>query len=414
MTARSQILSERACSNVVSGALDSARMIDPRTLRGDWNYPTRMRFGPGRIAELADACAELGIARPLLVTDPGLIALPMVGATISYASEAGLTTSLFAHLQGNPVGRNVSDGLKAYREGEHDGIIALGGGSAIDTGKAIALMAGQTRPLWDFEDARSNWRRADPGAIAPCVAIPTTAGTGSEVGRASAIIDESAGVKKIIFHPKMLPAMVISDPELTLSLPPGITAATGMDALTHCIEALCAPGFHPMADGIALEGARLVRDWLPVAYMGGQDLAARAHMLIAASMGATAFQKGLGAVHSISHALGAVHQVHHGLANAIALPYVLRFNREAIQEPCARLARLIGLPGKGFNSILRWVLDLRAILDIPHTFGKIGIGEEEADRIAGLAARDPTAATNPVKVGEKDLREIFLASVRGE
>ena len=399
---------------MVSGALHSARMIEPRTLRGNWNYPTRMRFGPGRIAELADACVELGIARPLLVTDPGLIALPMVGETISQVQAAGLTTSLFADLQGNPVGRNVCDGLKAYREDEHDGIIALGGGSAIDTGKAIALMAGQTRPLWDFEDVGSNWHRADPEAIAPCVAIPTTAGTGSEVGRASVIIDESVGAKKIIFHPKMLPGIVISDPELTLGLPPAITAATGMDALTHCIEALCARGFHPMADGIALEGARLVQQWLPVAYMEGQDLAARAHMLIAASMGATAFQKGLGAVHSISHALGAVHQIHHGLANAIALPYVLRFNREAIQEPCARLARLFGLLDTRFDTFLRWVLDLRAILGIPHSFAKIGIGEEEADRIARLAARDPTAATNPIELSERDLREIFLASVRGD
>ena len=403
-------MSDSACSNVVN----DPRMIDPRTLRGNWNYPTRMRFGPGRIAELADACAELGIARPLLVTDPGLIALPMVGETISRTQAAGLTTSLFADLQGNPVGRNVSDGLEVYREGEHDGIIALGGGSAIDTGKAIALMAGQSRPLWDFEDLGSNWRRADPEAIAPCVAIPTTAGTGSEVGRASAIIDESAGVKKIIFHPKMLPAMVISDPELTLSLPPEITAATGMDALTHCIEALCAPGFHPMADGIALQGAHLVQQWLPLAYDEGQHLAARAYMLIAASMGATAFQKGLGAVHSISHALGAVHQIHHGLANAIALPYVLRFNREAIYEPCARLARLIGLLDTRFGTFLRWVLDLRAILRIPRSFSEIGIGEEDADRIAALAARDPTAASNPVPVSEKDLRKIFLASVRGK
>ena len=389
-------------------------MIDPQTLRGDWHYPTRMRFGPGRIAELAEVCSALGIRHPLLVTDPALVDLPMVQDAVRNNIEAGLPTGLFSRLQGNPVGTNVTDGVEIYRSGGHDGVIALGGGSAIDTGKAIALMAGQSRPLWDFEDSRGNWRRADPDGIAPCVAVPTTAGTGSEVGRASVIIDESKKVKKIIFHPQMMPAMVISDPELTFGLPPGITAATGIDALTHCIEALCARGFHPMADGIALESVRLINEWLPRAFEDGQNLTARAHMLVAASMGATAFQKGLGAVHSISHALGAVYQVHHGLANAIALPYVLRFNQDAIEVPCARLARTLGLSDESCQGVLDWVLALRARLEIPECFAQIGIGEEDADRIAELAVVDPTATTNPRPLRKADLRTIFLTSVQGE
>lgn len=388
-------------------------MIDSKTLRGDWNYPTAMRFGPGRIAELPEACRALGMVRPLLVTDPGLAALPMVSQAIDANAAADLPTGLFADVQANPVGRNVEDGVAAYRDGGHDGIIAFGGGSAIDTAKTIALMAGQSRSLWDFEDAERGWRHADPASIAPTVAVPTTAGTGSEVGRAGIITDEAAGAKRIVAHPGMMPAIVISDPELTVGLPPDVTAATGMDALAHCIEALCAPGYHPMADGIALEGLRLVHDWLPRAYADGTDLAARAHMLVAASMGATAFQKGLGAVHSISHPVGAVYGVHHGLANAIVLPYVLRFNRAEIEAPMERLGRLLGLADPSFDGVLGWINDLRRTLNIPDTFGAVGVPEDEADRIAAAAAIDPTAATNPVPLDKTNLRTLFLECVRG-
>lgn len=389
-------------------------MIDPATLRGDWNYPTRIRFGPGRITELSTVCEELGIKRPLLVTDRGLAALPMVKDAIALNAEAGRPAGLFSEVQGNPVGRNVDEGLTAYRAGGHDGVIAFGGGSAIDAAKAVALMAGQTRSLWDFEDKGDNWQRVDPAGVVPIVAVPTTAGTGSEVGRASVIVDEDTATKKIIFHPKMMPSTVISDPELTIGLPPDVTAATGMDALAHCVEALCAPGFHPMADGIALEGARLVHDWLPKAYADGVNLVARAHMLVAASMGATAFQKGLGAVHAISHPVGAMYGVHHGLANAIVLPYVLRFNRRAIEEPMCRLARALDLADATYDGVMIWMLDLRRTLGIPDNLGDIGVPDSEADQVAAAAVIDPTAPTNPVPLDQAALRTLFLDCVHGK
>lgn len=386
---------------------------DPANLKGSWGFPTQMIFGPGRIKNLAKACEGLGMARPLLVTDPGLAALPMVAAVIAANETAGLPTGLFSAVKPNPVGQNVEDGVTAYREGGHDGIIAFGGGSALDCGKAIALMAGQTRPLWDFEDKGDNWKRVDPEGVAPIVAVPTTAGTGSETGRASVILDETDHVKKIIFHPKMMPGTVVSDPELTLGLPPHITAATGMDALAHCLEAYCAPGYHPMAEGIAVEGMRLVKDWLPAAVKDGGNLAARAHMLAAASMGSTAFQKGLGAIHSISHPIGALYDTHHGLTNAVMMPYVLDFNRPAIEDKMARLAAWLGLPGPSFAAFQDWVLALRAEVGIPERLDGIGVGEERIDEIARMAAEDPTAPTNPIPVGAAEMRQMFEAALKG-
>ena len=389
-------------------------MTDRALLRGDWNFPTQIRFGPGRIAELADACAMLGMQRPLMVTDPGLASLPMVIAVTAKIGTAGLSTGLFSDVRGNPVGQDVTEGVAAYRDGGHDGVIAFGGGSAIDAAKSIALMVGQRRPLWDFEDIGDNWRRIDPEGMVPVVAVPTTAGTGSEVGRASVIIDEASDTKKIIFHPGMMPKIVIADPELTVGLPPDMTAATGMDALAHCLEALCAPGFHPLADGIALEGVRLVHDWLPLAYADGTDLVARANMLVAASMGATAFQKGLGAVHAISHPVGAIYGVHHGLANAIVLPYVLQFNRDAIEVPMQKLALFLGLANQSFDGVMDWLFELRRTLGIPRTLGEVGVPEKEAARVAAAAAIDPTAATNPVPLGLANLEVLFLDCVRGK
>jgi alcohol dehydrogenase class IV len=388
--------------------------IDPQTLRGNWNFPTDMRFGPGRIAELADACQDLGMTRPLLATDPGLKDLPMVQRAIAANDAAGLPTALFADIKGNPVGRNVTDGVAAYKDAGCDGVIAFGGGSGLDAAKAIALMVGQDRPIWDFEDREDWWTRVNEDGIAPIVAVPTTAGTGSEVGRASVITDEATHLKKIIFHPKMMPAIVISDPELTIGLPRNITAWTGMDALAHCLEAYCSPHYHPMAQGIALEGLRLVKDWLPTAVEDGTNLAARAHMLVAATMGATSFQKGLGAIHAMSHPIGAVHDKHHGLTNAVVMPYVMDFNRPAIDDRMTALARYLDLPNPSYEAVMAWVLELRAAFDIEHTLAELGIGDEHIDELVPMAAIDPSCGGNPIPVGEPELRNMFIKAVNGE
>jgi len=386
---------------------------DAAALRGNWNYPTQVRFGVGRIAELAEACKAAGMKRPLLITDPGLAKLPMVRDAVAANKAAGLPTGLFAEVKSNPVGKNVEDGLAAYRAGGHDGVIAFGGGSALDAAKAVALMVGQKRPMWDFEDVGDNWKRVDPAGIAPVVAVPTTSGTGSEVGRASVITDEATHTKKIIFHPKMLPVTVISDPALTVGLPPKITAATGMDALAHCLEAYCAPGYHPMAEGIAVEGMRLVKDWLPVAVRDGRNLVARAHMMAAASMGATAFQKGLGAIHALSHPVGAVYDTHHGLTNAVVMPYVLQFNRQAIDAKLTRLAAWLGLPKPSYQAVLDWVLALRREIGIPHTLKELGVGMDRLDELSEMAAVDPTAGGNPIPIGVPELKRMFVASIEG-
>jgi alcohol dehydrogenase class IV len=382
-------------------------------LRGNWSYPTQIRFGAGRIAELPDACRSLGFKRPLLITDPGLAALPMTRQAIAANEAAGLPTGLFSDIKGNPVARNVEDGIAAYRAGRHDGIIAFGGGSALDAAKTVALMVGQTRPMWDFEDVGDNWQRVDPAGIVPVIAVPTTAGTGSEVGRASVITNEATHTKTIIFHPRMLPAIVISDPALTVGLPAKITAATGMDALAHCLEAYCAPGYHPMAEGIAVEGMRLVKENLPTAVRDGKNLVARANMMAAASMGATSFQKGLGAIHALSHPVGALYDAHHGLTNAVVMPYVLEFNRSAIDAKLTRLAAWLGLPKPGYQAVLDWVLALRREIGIPHTLQDIGVGSDKLDLLSEMAAVDPSAGGNPIPIGVPELRHMFIASIEG-
>ncbi len=387
--------------------------VDPNSLKGNWNYPTQVIFGVGRIAKLAEACKSLGMTRPLLVTDPGLAGLPMVKDAIAANEAAGLPTGLFSEVKPNPLGKNVDDGVAAYRAGRHDGVIAFGGGSGLDAAKAVAFMSGQTKPIWDFEDVGDNWKAADPAGIAPIVAVPTTAGTGSEVGRASVILDEATHTKKIIFHPRMLPGVVISDPELTVGLPPHITAATGMDALAHCLEAYCAPGYHPMAEGIAVEGMRLVKEWLPIAVKDGRNLAARANMLAAASMGATAFQKGLGAIHALSHPVGALYDTHHGLTNAVVMPYVLAYNHRAIDDKMTRLAAWLGLPKPSFQAVMDWVMALRQELKIPHTLKELGVGDERLDELSNMAAHDPTAGGNPLPVGAPELKTMFVAAIEG-
>ena len=383
-------------------------------MNSNWNYPSNISAGAGRIAELPDACRSLDIQRPLLVTDPGLAALPMVRQALGQCETGGLGCRLFSDLRSNPCGDDVAAGVAAFSAGNHDGVIAFGGGSALDVGKAVALMSGQDRPLWDFEDSGANWKRANEAAIAPIVAVPTTAGTGSEVGRAAIITDQERRLKKIIFHPGMLPRQVILDPELTVGLPPHITAATGMDALSHNLEALCSPGYHPMAEGIAIEGIRLLREFLPVAVKDGGNLDARLQMLVASTMGATAFQKGLGAMHALAHPLGALYDAHHGLLNAILMPYVLSANQSAIEARISRLSAYIGLTEPDFAGFLSWILELRSQLAIPHSLAEIGIDHHMADRVATMACEDPSAGGNPIAFSSAQYRQIFLRAVTGD
>ena len=380
----------------------------------NWNYPTSIRVGAGRIRELADACKALGLRAPLLITDPGLAALPMVEDAVSACCNAAVRCGLFPNIQGNPTGSNVAGGVAAFRAGDHDGVIAFGGGSALDAAKAVALMVGQDRPLWDFEDVGDNWTRVNEAGVVPIVAVPTTAGTGSEVGRASVIVDELRHVKKIIFHPKMLPSIVILDPELTIGLPAHLTAATGMDALSHNLEAFCSPYYHPMAQGIAMEGARLVQQYLPRSVADGSDIEARAQMLVAASMGATAFQKGLGGMHALAHPLGALYDAHHGLLNAILMPYVLEANRRAIEAPLEHLARYLDIADPGFDGFLHWILELRERLDIPNSLAAIDIDDNDAETVGRMAARDPSAGGNPIAFSAEEYSQIFRAAVHGE
>jgi alcohol dehydrogenase class IV len=379
-------------------------------LRGNWNYPTTIWAGPGRISELAKACTMAGMQRPLIITDEGLLHSPMI-----QSAAADLKNSaVFGGVRGNPASSQVEAGLRVYRAGGHDGVVAFGGGSALDAGKVVAFMSGQTRPLWDFEDIGDWWTRADPAGIAPVVAVPTTAGTGSEVGRAGVILNAETHQKKIIFHPQMMPRIVILDPELTVGLPRAITAATGIDAFVHCFEAFCAPGFHPLADGVALEGMRLIQQYLPRACADGKDIEARAQMLAAASMGATAFQKGLGGVHAIAHPVGSWFNTHHGLTNAVILPYVMVFNRNAIADKTETIARVLNLPTRGFDGFLTWVLALRRELGIPHSLAEIGVSIDKSAIIGREAAIDPSAGGNPLPINAAQLEHIFRAAVHGK
>jgi alcohol dehydrogenase class IV len=379
----------------------------------NWNYPTAIRVGAGRIAEISEACAQYKMSAPLLVTDPGVAALPMVQNIVDLCRAAGLGIQVFSDIKPNPTGSNVDDGIQAYKEGGHDGVIAFGGGSGLDAGKAIAVAAEQDCSMWDLEDVGDNWLRADPDKIPPIIAVPTTAGTGSEVGRASVIVNEEEHRKVIIFHPGMSPDCVILDPELTIGLPAQLTAATGMDALSHNLEAFCSPLFHPMAEGIAIEGIRLVKEYLPRAVADGTDIEARTQMLVASSMGATAFQRGLGAMHALAHPLGAVFDAHHGTLNAILMPYVLEANRSAVDDRLTRLGRYLSL-GAGFDPFLEWILELRAGIDIPNTLHDIGIGDDRLAEIGEMAVADPSAGTNPVLFKATEYTEIVTNAVHGK
>lgn len=381
--------------------------------KANWNYPTAVNFGVGRIKELADHCRALGMHKPLLVTDAGLASLPMTQTVLADLQSAGLGAALFADIRPNPVGANVEAGLAAYRRGGHDGVVAFGGGSGLDIGKLIAFMSGQTRPIWDFEDIGDWWTRADPAGIAPIIAVPTTAGTGSEVGRAAVVTDESNHTKKIIFHPKIMPSIVICDPALSVGMPPKITAGTGMDALSHCLEAYCAPGFHPLADGVAVEGMRLIATALPRVMQDPNDLDARADMMAAAAMGATAFQKGLGGMHALAHPIGALFDSHHGMTNATLMPYVLAFNRHAIEERIARLAAYLGLAEASFDGFQAFVLNLRQQVGVPHTLGELGVDVGRSQEIAAMAIQDPSAGGNPVLFDLTAAQSVLIAAFAG-
>ncbi len=378
------------------------------TLFANWSYPTAIRFGAGRISELADACAAASIRKPLLVTDKGLAGLPITTQVLDLMEAAGMGRALFSDVDPNPTGQNVTAGVAAYRAGGHDGVIAFGGGSGLDLGKAVAFMAGQSRPLWDFEDIGDWWTRADADAIAPVIAVPTTAGTGSEVGRASVITNEDTHEKKIIFHPKMLPAVVICDPELTVGMPPAITAGTGMDAFAHCLEAYCSPHYHPMSQGIALEGMKLVKDNLVLAYQDGTNIEARAHMMSAAAMGATAFQKGLGAIHALSHPIGAVHHTHHGTTNAVVMLPVLQFNKPKVRRSLARAANYLSIAG-GFDGFCAYVAELNAALGIPANLTALGVKDPDMDALVTSALADPSCGGNPVKLTPSNTRKLLEA-----
>ncbi len=384
-------------------------------IKSNWNYPTTMWVGENRIKDIYLACKILNIKKPLFVTDNSLVSLDIVKQTLKNLNDHSISTEIFSKVEGNPTGTNVNEGVNFFKEKNCDGVIAFGGGSGLDVGKAIAFMSCQTLPIWDFEDVGDNWTKANIDKIAPIIAVPTTAGTGSETGRASVILNEKTGVKNIIFHPKFLPSIVILDPLLTVELPAKITATTGMDALAHNLEAYCAPGFHPMADGIALEGMKLIKNWLLEAVNNGLNIEARMNMLTAASMGATAFQKGLGAIHSLSHPINGVNNIHHGLSNAIFMPYVLTFNKDMIENKIIKVCEYLEIEEKSFNGFLNWILDLRKKLNIPHKLSDV-IKEEDfdLDRLSKMAFNDPSTRGNPRKLTEDDMKILYQHSMLGK
>jgi alcohol dehydrogenase class IV len=379
----------------------------------NFNFPTAIKFGAGRIKELADHCKACGIKRPLFVTDPGLAAMPMVQAIVADLKAAGLAALVFSDVRPNPVEANITAGVKAYKAGMHDGVIAFGGGSGLDIGKMIALMHGQSISVFELEDVDDWWKRADASRISPIIAVPTTAGTGSEVGRAGVVTHPTTHEKKIIFHPALMPKVSILDPELTVGLPAKLTAATGMDALAHNIEAYCAPFYHPLAKGVALEGMLLVKDNLVQVVKKPNDLDARGNMLVASAMGATAFQRGLGAIHALSHPFGGLYDTHHGMLNGIIMPYVLKANRKKIEKDINRAAAYLGITG-GFDGFLKWILALRKEIGIPHALKDIGIDTKRLDDVAKMAVKDPSAGGNPIAFTEKQYKTLAKKSVTGD
>jgi alcohol dehydrogenase class IV len=383
-------------------------------MKTNWNYPTSLWVGQNRVKDLSNACQNLKIKKPLFVTDKDLAGSSMVKNILSELEDNLNEINIFSNFSGNPIGENVEEGVIEFKKFKCDGVIAFGGGSGLDVGKAIAFMSGQKRKIWDFEDIGDYWKRADEKNIAPIIAIPTTAGTGSETGRASAIINKDTGIKKIIFHPKFLPSIVILDPVLTVDLPPHLTATTGMDALAHNLEAFCAPGFHPMADGISIEGMKLIKKSLLTAFKNGKNLEARTDLMAAASMGSTAFQKGLGAIHSLSHPINSQFNIHHGLSNAIFMPYVLTFNKSVIENKIVSICDYLNIE-KNFDSFLKWILDLRKELNIPHKLSDvIEPSKIDADKLSKMALEDPSTSTNPKKMTFDDMKILYNYSISGK
>ena len=376
----------------------------------NWNYPTPIWFGPGRIKDIQKACDDLNILNPLIVTDPGILKTDIITKLNSYLKT---TAKIYSEVQGNPTGKNVKDGVDFFNSFQNDGVIAVGGGSGMDTGKGIAFMAKQTKPIWDFEDIGDYWTRANSDVIFPIIAVPTTAGTGSETGRAGVFTNEVTKVKKIIFHPKMLPSTVILDPELTLPLPPHLTAYTGMDALAHCLEAYCSNLFHPFSQGIALEGISIIKKYLQKAFSNGEDIEARGNMLAASSMGSIAFQKGLGAIHSLSHPVGALYNTHHGLTNAVFMPYVIKKNREVIEDKLIALSRYIELSNHSFDGFMDWILNLREFLKIPHTLKELIQDDTRLEEMSAMALIDPSTGGNPIDLNKSDFLQLYQDSFRG-
>ena len=376
----------------------------------NWNYPTNVWFGVDRSKEIQKACDTLGIKNPLIVTDPGLLQTSIIDEINSSLSS---NTQIYSDVQGNPTGSNVTNGVKVFLEGDHDGVIAIGGGSGMDAGKGIAFLAHQSRPLWDFEDIGDWWTRADSSVIKPIIAIPTTAGTGSEVGRAAVFLNEENHKKKIIFHPKMLPQIAILDPSLTLNLPKSITAGTGMDALAHCIEAYSSPFYHPMAEGTALEGLRLVKENIQEVYHNGNNVEARSHMLVASMMGAAAFQKGLGAIHSVTHPVNSLYKTHHGTTNGTVMPFVLNYNRSTIEEKFTRLANFLDIKN-GFEGIVDWIIELKKDMEIPETLKDMGVNEGDEIKLAPLAQEDPSTGANPLEMTVERFQELILNCISGK
>ena len=376
----------------------------------NWNYPTNVWFGVDRSKEIQEACDTLGIKNPLIVTDPGLLQTSIIDEINSGLSS---NTQIYSDVQGNPTGSNVTNGVKVFLEGDHDGVIAIGGGSGMDAGKGIAFLAHQSRPLWDFEDIGDWWTRADSSVIKPIIAIPTTAGTGSEVGRAAVFLNEENHKKKIIFHPKMLPQIAILDPSLTLNLPKSITAGTGMDALAHCIEAYSSPFYHPMAEGTALEGLRLVKENIQEVYHNGNNVEARSHMLVASMMGAAAFQKGLGAIHSVTHPVNSLYKTHHGTTNGTVMPFVLNYNRSTIEEKFTRLANFLDIKN-GFDGIIDWIIELKKEMEIPETLKDMGVNEGDENKLAPLALEDPSTGANPLEMTVERFQELILNCISGK
>ena len=376
----------------------------------NWNYPTPIWFGPGRIRDIQKACDDLNILNPLIVTDPGILKTDII---TKLNNNLKTTAKIYSEVQGNPTGKNVKDGVDFFNSFQNDGVIAVGGGSGMDTGKGIAFMAKQTKPIWDFEDIGDYWTRANSDVIFPIIAVPTTAGTGSETGRAGVFTNEETKVKKIIFHPKMLPSTVILDPELTLPLPSNLTAYTGMDALAHCLEAYCSNLFHPLSQGIALEGISIIKKYLQKSFSNGDDIEARGNMLAASSMGSIAFQKGLGAIHSLSHPVGALYNTHHGLTNAVFMPYVLKKNRNAIEDKLIALSRYIELSNQSFDGFITWILNLRESLQIPHTLKELIHEDTKLEEMSAMALVDPTAGSNPIELNQMDFLKLYKDSFEG-